>query len=328
MDHLTLVMSQPDEHETMSATLKIGQILQGKLGSYAITHSLYNTVWKATNNSGRNVIVKSVDHPRLRAERDILQRYQLRSLHIRPLLDEVDPDSPSHAIVLKWLDDDLQKVTRRRPIIGAELKFIAKSVLEVLRVLHEDGLVHYIKPGNILVNYKGGTEQISEVQLADFGSTLSKESCYAKESQQVGTAIYSAPEVLLSLSWSTSLNIWSFGATLISLIFGDGFDIFDPHGNVDQDSFLANILLKHNRIFGPFPPSYQDLVDQTSLEIIAMVHQQSTSETLQPFEYAVDKELSANDKAFLLRIMKLDPRDRPTVKQILEDDWFHESDVP
>ena len=36
----------------------------------------------------------------------------------------------------------------------------------------------------------------------------------------------------------------------------------------------------------------------------------------------VDEELSQKDKDFLLGIMKLDPRDRPTAKELLQDEWF------
>lgn len=78
-----------------------------------------------------------------------------------------------------------------------------------------------VKPGNILVNYTRGTEQISKVQLADFGSTLSKDSTYAKQGTQVGTPVYISPEVFLELPWSTSLDIWSFGATV-------SFDLSNP----------------------------------------------------------------------------------------------------
>lgn len=113
---------------------------------------------------------------------------------------------------------------------------------------------------------------------------------------------------------------------LISLIFGDGFDVFDPRVPVDQDDFHAGILFKHHRVFGPFPPTYQELVDQSSLELLALIHQQSPKETLRPFHLAVDKELSHENKAFLLRIMKLDPRDRPTARQILKDAWFSPAD--
>jgi serine/threonine protein kinase len=91
---------------------------------------------------GGKVIVKSVNHFRLQNERDVLLRFQPRTQHIRPLLDEVDPDIPSHALVMRWLDGDLLNVTRRRQLASSEVKFVAKGVLEALQALHADGYVH------------------------------------------------------------------------------------------------------------------------------------------------------------------------------------------
>jgi serine/threonine protein kinase len=43
---------------------------------------------------------------------------------------------------------------------------------------------------------------------------------------------------------------------------------------------------------------------------------------MKPFEYITDREIIKEDKALLLKIMKLDPRDRPTAKELLQDEWF------
>ena len=41
-----------------------------------------------------------------------------------------------------------------------------------------------------------------------------------------------------------------------------------------------------------------------------------------PFHRADDKELSEEDRAFICKIMKFDPRDRPTAEELLQDEWF------
>lgn len=45
-------------------------------------------------------------------------------------------------------------------------------------------------------------------------------------------------------------------------------------------------------------------------------------ELMKPFEYITDREITNEDKAFILKLMKLDPRDRPTAKELLHDEWF------
>lgn len=84
------------------------------------------------------MVIKSVNHSRLQRERDILVRFQHKTPRIRPLLDEVNSDTPTHALVMKWLNEDLST----RKLAGAQLKFVARSVLEALQVLHAEGYVH------------------------------------------------------------------------------------------------------------------------------------------------------------------------------------------
>ena len=45
-------------------------------------------------------------------------------------------------------------------------------------------------------------------------------------------------------------------------------------------------------------------------------------EKTKPFELITERKTSKEDKAFILKIMKLDPRDRLTAKEFLEDVWF------
>jgi serine/threonine protein kinase len=45
-------------------------------------------------------------------------------------------------------------------------------------------------------------------------------------------------------------------------------------------------------------------------------------EKMKPFGRIGEREISKEDKAFVLKIMKLDPGDRPTAKELLQDEWF------
>lgn len=94
-------------------------------------------------NHERKVICKYADHWRIRNERDVLLRFQGRTPHIRPLLDEVEGDERNDLkLILKHLDEDLLHTLGYRELTRAEVKHIGKGVLEALRVLHEDGFVH------------------------------------------------------------------------------------------------------------------------------------------------------------------------------------------
>ena len=47
-------------------------------------------------------------------------------------------------------------------------------------------------------------------------------------------------------------------------------------------------------------------------------------EKMKPFARIGEREICNADKAFVLKIMKLDPRDRPTARELLQDEWFTE----
>ena len=87
--------------------------------------------------------MKSVEgHWRLHNERDILRRFQDRAPSPRPLLDEIQEPVEPPAIILKYLDDDVTRASRKQRLTRQEVKVVAQNVLEALQVLHEDGYVH------------------------------------------------------------------------------------------------------------------------------------------------------------------------------------------
>jgi hypothetical protein len=78
----------------------------------------------------------------VRNERDVLKRFQHRTTHLRPLIDEIiEPPSPT-AIVLKHLDDHLLNASIKQTLNRKELKYVVECVLKALKVLHEDNYVH------------------------------------------------------------------------------------------------------------------------------------------------------------------------------------------
>lgn len=44
-----------------------------------------------------------------------------------------------------------------------------------------------------------------------------------------------------------------------------------------------------------------------------------------PFHLTAAREICEDDKEFMRKVMKLDPRDRPTAQELLEDKWFQRS---
>ncbi|KAG5304690.1 hypothetical protein I7I50_04844 [Histoplasma capsulatum G186AR] len=205
----------------MTGLFHLGQLLKGKRDRYIITKELQESVWLAKSQNKQHVIIKGVRHFRLTNESDVLYRFQNRTPFIRPLLDEIiDPSDPP-AIVLRHLDDHLLNASSAQKLTTPEVKYIAKRILEALKLLHADGFVHTdVKPDNVLVNYGVGDIRFTDVQLADMGSTVPANSAYAKDGDMIGAPIWRSPEAHLQIGWDTPTDIWSFGA-LVSVIILD-----------------------------------------------------------------------------------------------------------
>ena len=71
-------------------------------------------------------------------EREILENVQ-GHMCIRQMIDNIeDPAS----LVLEYLDDNLLDVCSRKRLEGTDVKVVARTVLEALTTLHENGFVH------------------------------------------------------------------------------------------------------------------------------------------------------------------------------------------
>ncbi|PGH26560.1 serine/threonine protein kinase [Polytolypa hystricis UAMH7299] len=308
--------------------------LGGRLGTYRITKQLSEFVYSALNQHERPVVIESVEgHWRLQNERDILKRFQTCSTNLRPLLDEIENPAEPPAVVLQHLDDDLTRAAKRQRLTRQENKHVAKRVLEALRVLHENGYIYAphltvfryildIKPSNILVNYGSGENRFSDVQLADCGGVISEQSEVAKKGILTGTNVFRAPEAHLELPWGTPSDIWSFGVTLINQIWGLNFHLFEPENTEGEESYDLQVLMKHHEWFGPFPHTMKEIVDEEAEKIIAYTYRKV--ERVGAFAYRKEREICGADKAFILRVMKLDPTDRKTAAELLNDEWFTE----
>jgi serine/threonine protein kinase len=118
---------------------------------------------------------------------------------------------------LRYLDDHLLNASVSQRLTKLEIRYVARRILEALKVLHEDNFVHTdIKPDNILVNYGQGDVRFTDIQVADCGSTVSSDSAYAKDGDLIGAPIWRSPEAQLRIGWGTPTDIWSFGTLVCS----------------------------------------------------------------------------------------------------------------
>ncbi|KAK0724145.1 kinase-like domain-containing protein [Lasiosphaeris hirsuta] len=200
-------------------------------------------------------------------------------------------------------------------------KCIVKSIRGHWRLRNEAD----VKLDNVFVNHGQGDQRFSDIQLGDCGGVVSRRSGLAREGHVIGAAFTRSPEATFQLPWGTATDIWSFGTAMLSLVFGGGYLLFNPR--IDKvepgsDEYEFTVLKRMHRFFGPFPQSYQDFKDEDTMTIINFINAQGPP--VKPFHRVGPRGVSPADMEFLLKVVKLDPRDRPTAEELLADVWFME----
>lgn len=313
----------------MLSLFRTGQILKGRAATYAITKQVQETVWFAKNQDiQETVVIKGVQgHPRVETERDVLNRLQHRTPFLRPLVDEIEEPSKPTTIALKYLDSHLLAETIKKPLNRKEIKYVCRRVLEALKVLHEENLVHTdVKLDNVFVNLQEDENRFSEVQLGDLGGCSSIHSKWATSGKFVGTPMWTSPEVIMEMPWNTASDIWSFGTLLISLIYGGDFNLFRPEVERDHEEYSLGVLMKQYSYFAPFPVTMEEIATFESKITMLWLIQEIPPEKWTPFAWTTEREVVKRDKEFIGKFMKLNWKDRPTAKEILEDKWWDDDE--
>lgn len=108
-------------------------------------------------------------------------------------------------------------------------------------------------------------------------------------------------------------------------MWGLNLNIFEPREPCSEDMYDIEVILQQHKIFGPFPESYREIADETIQAVMIHLMDSVSLEQMKPFIKVGEREITPADKRFICKIMKLDPRDRPTAQQLLEDEWFAET---
>lgn len=110
----------------------------------------------------------------------------------------------------------------------------------------------------------------------------------------------------------------------MSLIFGEDYHIFEPNDSkVGDEAYDWLVFLNRVELFGPLRLKFQEILNKERLEIATMaINHVLAKERPRRFCSAVDRELGPGDREFICRIMRLEPRERPTAKELLEDEWL------
>ncbi|OMJ85296.1 hypothetical protein SteCoe_13388 [Stentor coeruleus] len=140
-------------------------------------------------------------------------------------------------IMFEMLSIDLYQYIKLNKFQGLPLptiKKLARQILQALRLIDRYKIIHCdLKPENILLKSITGTA----LKVIDFGSA-----CFYEKRMYtyIQSRFYRSPEVILGLSYTTSIDMWSFGCILSELYTGR--PIFPGENESDQLLCIMEVL--------------------------------------------------------------------------------------
>jgi serine/threonine-protein kinase PRP4 len=183
---------------------------------------------KDTQDNNKEVVVKVI------RDNDFMKRVGIKEVEYLQKLREADPEGTYACIQLlnHFKDRDLfclvfeaQQCNLRELIhkygsgTGFHLKAVqvyARKVLLALYLLKQLNLIHAdLKPDNILVN-----ENKTSVKLSDFGSVLTYNEAQTMRGATLVSGWYRAPEIILGLTPSYDIDMWSAGCSIYEMVTG------------------------------------------------------------------------------------------------------------
>ena len=98
--------------------------------------------------------------------------------------------------------------------------------------------------------------------------------------------------------------------------------------NRDDEEYVVGVVTEQFKFFGPFPARFAEIASPECIQNIMLLMQEVSSAETTPFIRITEREVSKKDNVFISKMMKLDWRDRPSAKELLEDEWWKDDDEP
>jgi calcium/calmodulin-dependent protein kinase I len=194
-------------------------------------------------------IVKLVNHPNI-----------VRTIDVFESLEKI-------FIVMERVHggDLLNKLQRGGRLSEFEGKRTIWSLATAIQYLHSKGIIHRdIKPENVLITDEG------IVKVTDFGLSALVPHSRTLEAP-LGTVGYAAPEVLLSLPYDRSVDLWSLGAVTFVVLSGS----MPFRGQTDKEVAAAVLKAKYS-----FSNKVWDNVSEVGKNFIAKLLMRDASKRL------------------------------------------------
>lgn len=189
--------------------------------------------------NGTKIIIKAlkpVKRKKIKREIKILQNLR-GGINIIQLFDIVrEPNSKMSALIFEYVDN-LDFRTLYPQFTDYDIRFYMFQLLKALDYAHSMGIMHRdVKPHNIMINHSKRQLRLIDWGLAEFYHPNTDYNV------RVASRYFKGPELLVDYRYyDYSLDLWSFGATLASIVFRKE-PFFHGKSNTDQFVQIARVL--------------------------------------------------------------------------------------
>ncbi|KAK7053446.1 dual specificity protein kinase yak1 [Paramarasmius palmivorus] len=245
-------------------------------------------------------------------------------------------------LVFELLSSNLYELIKQNQFQGLStqlVKVFMAQLLDAMTVLKEARLIHCdLKPENILLK----SLQSPQIKVIDFGSA-----CHERQTvyTYIQSRFYRSPEVLLGLSYTAAIDVWSLGCIAVELFLGlplfpgtkmlgmppnsmlnvgkqtnqffDSVDVWNPHTNQNEKRYKLKPIDVYSREHNTNEQPGKQYFKATTLPDIINTAPMPTIKS--PSRQAQEMEKEMNNRAsfidFCQGLLDLNPVTRWTPQQ-------------
>ena len=175
-------------------------------------------------------------------------------------------------------------------------KILFYKILKAIQALHQMGISHNnIKAQNILLDGENFDIKISDLRVSSFSKNINGKKIL--KTKRVGSDVYMAPEIILGHSYDgEKADIFSLGVLLFFIMnFSPPFPIAKAIKNTNSSQRLYSFIKEKKNI-----NLYWNYMEK----------------------YIITKKLTNEFKNLFIKMVSYNPKERPTIEQILNGDWL------
>jgi serine/threonine protein kinase len=291
-----------------------------------IGHGSCGTVRSCVDNEGNSFAVKCIDLDNERGLPNILEASIMSTILHKNINKAVriHTDNSKLYIIQELATTDLLKRVRSskssEPISLTKLRDWFYGLSQAVACLHREDTIHGdIKAANALIF------DDDSIKLTDFNLAIKKWSPNDRFSHRVGTATHRALECFLGKEWEFPLDIWALGCTFYEVTYGE---LLFPYQGPSQDEKrqpnISDIVLQRNinclLDWGNRNPYIRRAENSHAVFNEKIKPEVKFSPFVLPSAWNKSTHSVLNN--LILKMLQIDPNQRPTIFEILKHPFF------